>query len=216
MYKNENDTTTAQSIALWADKLRDIAASGLRFSNNVHDQENYQTIQNIAIEMFALSVGQTTEQIEPLRDPIFSRRTPLILGDAAVIRDGGQLLLIQRVGSGCWALPGGAFAVGETPASGVAREVLEETGVQCIPTKLVGVYDSQVGRGSSPQHQYNILFLCQYVSENVEDASHKVETLNSGWFEQTDLPSPLEPSHQRRVQDAFRAWHGHESAYFDI
>ena len=32
--------TLAKTLALWADKLRDVSASGLRFSKDIYDLEN--------------------------------------------------------------------------------------------------------------------------------------------------------------------------------
>jgi len=93
--------------------------------------------------MLALATGETWEQIEPLRATIFSKPTPVTGGDAAIIDDEGRILLIQRADNGLWAMPGGALEVGETPAEGVVREALEETGVHCQPIALVGVFDSR-------------------------------------------------------------------------
>ena len=110
--------TPAEQIALWADKLRDISAMGLLFSKNIHDEAAFRAVQTIAMEMLALATGESLEQIEPLRAPVFSRPTPAVAGDAAVIDDKGQILLIQRADNGKWAMPGGAFEVGETPQKG--------------------------------------------------------------------------------------------------
>ena len=51
---------------------------------------------------------------------------------AVVIRD-GAILLVQRAhepGKGLWAVPGGKVRWGETMRAAVAREVLEETGLE--------------------------------------------------------------------------------------
>ena len=121
--------TSAEQIALWADKLRDISAMGLLYSKNIHDETAFREVQTVAMSMLALTTGESLEQMEPLRAPVFSRPTPLVGGDAAVIDDKGRILLIQRTDNGKWAMPGGALDVGETPAEGVLRESLEETGV---------------------------------------------------------------------------------------
>ncbi len=89
---------------------------GLHFSKNIHDEAAFRAVQTIAMEMLALATGESLAQVEPLRDPIFSRPTPLAGGDAAVIDGEGRILLIQRADNGKWAMPGGALEVGETPA----------------------------------------------------------------------------------------------------
>jgi ADP-ribose pyrophosphatase YjhB (NUDIX family) len=211
-----NDVMPAQKIALWADRLRDISASGLRFCTEIHDRENYQTVQDIAMEMLALATGESLQEIEPLRAPIFDRPSPIMVGDAAIVNGAGEILLIRRAISGRWATPGGAMSVGETPAEGVAREALEETGVLCRPVHLVGVYDNRLCGGSSRHHLYVFLFLCQLLDDGPPGPpSHASETLDMGWFAESRLPEPMEPSHTPRIRDAFRAWHGDRRTFFD-
>src|SRR5215472_14149043 len=57
-----------------------------------------------------------------------------------VLRDDGRVLAIQRRDDGRWVPPGGVLELDESPADGVAREVLEETGVQIRAERLTGVY----------------------------------------------------------------------------
>ncbi|MFH8936872.1 NUDIX hydrolase [Streptomyces griseosporeus] len=57
-----------------------------------------------------------------------------------VVRDDGRLLAIRRADNGTWELPGGVLELDETPEAGVAREVLEETGIQVEVDELTGVY----------------------------------------------------------------------------
>lgn len=57
-----------------------------------------------------------------------------------VFRDDGRVLAIQRRDDGRWVPPGGVLELNETPAEGVAREVLEETGVRIRAERLTGVY----------------------------------------------------------------------------
>ena len=70
------------------------------------------------------------------------RRIPCV---GAVIRDpAGRLLLIRRghePGAGLWSLPGGRIEPGETHQQAVAREVLEETGLQVECRGLLGTAD---------------------------------------------------------------------------
>jgi 8-oxo-dGTP diphosphatase len=57
-----------------------------------------------------------------------------------VFRDDGRVLAIQRRDDGRWVPPGGVLELDESPTSGVAREVLEETGVEVQAERLTGVY----------------------------------------------------------------------------
>ena len=208
--------TNAHKIAYWADKLRDISALGHHFATNIYDKENYQTIQNLAIEMLALASDKTVEEIEPLRIPHFSRPTPLSVGDAAVIDEERRILLIQRADNQMWAMPGGAFEVGESPAEGAIRETLEETGVHCRAKSLIGVFDSQHMDGESAFQLYHFTFLCEpIVNKAIEPAAFAHETLGFEWFAEGELPSPIDPSHSSRIPKAFQMWRHGGEAFFD-
>jgi 8-oxo-dGTP pyrophosphatase MutT (NUDIX family) len=136
---------------------------------------------------------------------------------AAIINDDGKILLMQRSDNQLWNMPGGILEVGETPAAGVVREALEETGVRCMPIALVGVYDNRVWESSVVQHLYKFTFLCKPLDHGQasEPISHAVETLGSGWFAENALPDDLFIGHIQRVRDAYRVWRGEQPAHFD-
>lgn len=206
----------AEQIALWADKLRDISAMGLYFSKSFHDREAFRAVQTVAMEMLALATGESLEQMESLRAPVFSRPTPISAGDAAVIDGSGRILLVQRADNGKWAMPGGALEVGETPAEGVVREALEETGVRCRAVSLIGVFDSRFCGTSSRHHLYQFTFLCEPLNERVqEEPTHALEVLDVGWFPEGAFPQPLDPGHVTRIREAYRVWHGDRRVFFD-
>jgi ADP-ribose pyrophosphatase YjhB (NUDIX family) len=208
--------TLSQKLALWADRLRDLSAFGLRYAENIYDRERYEAIQRISWEMLSLATDTPSDRLEKIWAPIFSRPTPLTVGDAAVIDDAGRILLIQRADNRKWAMPGGALEVDETPAEGVAREAYEETGVRCQPIALVGVFDSRLCGSIFPFHMYHFLFLCQPLNgAALETASHRHEALATGWFAQEELPLEISPGHDIRIRQAFRVWHGDRQPYFD-
>jgi 8-oxo-dGTP diphosphatase len=72
-----------------------------------------------------------------------------------VIRD-GRALLIRRGSEplrGEWSIPGGMLEVGETLAEGVARELLEETGLQVKVLDLIEVFErifTEENSGAAP------------------------------------------------------------------
>jgi ADP-ribose pyrophosphatase YjhB (NUDIX family) len=57
-----------------------------------------------------------------------------------VFRDDGRVLAIQRDDDLTWVPPGGVLELDESPTDGVAREVLEETGLHVQAERLTGVY----------------------------------------------------------------------------
>lgn len=65
---------------------------------------------------------------------------PEVAVGAVVVHD-GSLLLVRRghgPAAGEWAVPGGRVEAGEMLAEAVVREVLEETGLECVCGELVG------------------------------------------------------------------------------
>ena len=128
-----------------------------------------------------------------------------------------RLLMIRRADNGLWAMPGGGLEVGETPAQGVVREVLEETGVACEPVALIGVYDSRYCGTPSFYQLYQFSFLCRPLLdvEVIDQASHAHEVKGVQWFSEHDLPEDIDPSHNKRISEAFRVWHGDNRAFFD-
>lgn len=62
-----------------------------------------------------------------------------------VVNDEDSILLIRRTDNGNWAVPDGAIDLGESVAQAAVRETLEESGVECEVTGIVGIY-------SDPRH----------------------------------------------------------------
>ncbi|GAC1535644.1 MAG: NUDIX hydrolase [Herpetosiphon sp.] len=209
-----------QQRRLWADELRAIADDGLYWSaDNAYDQRRYQRVLRIAAEIAAAHDPQATtaieqEYLQQMERPGRGAVTPLAVGDAAVFAADGRLLLIQRSDDRLWALPGGAFEVGETAAEGACREAWEETGLRVEARALLGVYDSRLVGSRSHTHLYHFVFVCRASDPTAEPVvSH--ETLAVGWFAEVDLP-PLSPGHGRRIADAFRFSRGEvDGAIFD-
>ncbi len=205
----------SSSLAELSEKLRDMSATGLLYSQNPYDLENYHRLQDISMQLLALAVDKTVDELEPLRAPIFSRPTPLVTGDAAIIDAAGRLLLIRRADNRLWALPGGAIAVGETPAEGALREAYEETGWRANAIAFMGVFDSRRCGSVTAQHLYHFQFLCQPVHQEPVNNGHEV--LETAWFMEEDLPplAEMDPGHRIRIPFAFKFWREPCAPFFD-
>ncbi len=209
--------TLAQKLAMCADILRDCVAEGLHFATTPYELDRWHRTQDVMLELLALASAQPLEELEPLRAKLAVHTSPFTGGMGAVIDDTARILLIRRADNDLWAMPGGRLEVGETPAQGVVREVLEETGVACEPIALIGVYDSRY-RGTPSFYQlYLFLFLCRPLPDVavIDQASHAHEAKDVQWFSEHELPQDIDPNYIRCIPDAFRVWHGDMRAFFD-
>ena len=95
-----------------------------------------------------------------------------MVGVGGVVVEDGRALLIRRGSEplrGEWSIPGGTLELGETLEQGVARELLEETGLRVRVGELIEVFDRiYFGNGESkerPRFHYVIVdFLCERVA----------------------------------------------------
>ena len=68
-----------------------------------------------------------------------------IVGVGAVVIDGESALVVRRATEplkGQWSMPGGMLELGEKLRDGLAREVLEETGLEVEVGEVLDVFDS--------------------------------------------------------------------------
>lgn len=69
---------------------------------------------------------------------------PIVGVGAVIVDERGHVVLIKRRYeplAGRWSLPGGAVELGETLEAGVAREMLEETGLEVDVGPVIEVFD---------------------------------------------------------------------------
>jgi 8-oxo-dGTP pyrophosphatase MutT (NUDIX family) len=212
-----NDRSVEQRLGLWADELRAIANEGLHWEgDNPYNVRRCRRILRIAAELFATQDTRAVDDIERQYHADLGHLAPYPVGDAAVFDEAGRILLIRRRDNGLWAMPGGAFEVGETPAEGVCREAWEETGVGVEPVALSGVYDSRLCGSLTPYHLYMFVYLCR---PRITGQRPRVsnETVDVGWYAQSDLAAlQIDPGHIHRIDDAFGRWRGEiPEAIFD-
>jgi ADP-ribose pyrophosphatase YjhB (NUDIX family) len=124
------------------------------------------------------------------------------------VREGEEILLMQRSDNGMWGLPGGHVEPGESVAAAALREVAEETGWRIELGRLIGVYSDparqtvETARGERAQ-LVNLCFEALALEQHAPTTPH--EALALGFFPRTRLPQPFVPIHTIRLDDAFAA-----------
>jgi ADP-ribose pyrophosphatase YjhB (NUDIX family) len=115
-----------------------------------------------------------------LNDPAAPKANSIVPAVSAIVTDShGSILLILRTDNGYWSIPGGGVIPGESLKSAAAREVKEETGIDCEVTGLVGIY-------SNPNHvaayddgevrqEFSICFTTRMLGGSISTSSESAE-----------------------------------------
>ncbi len=114
---------------------------------------------------------------------------------AAVFDASGRVLAICREDNGHWEPPGGLLEVDEGIHEGLAREVLEETGLLVEPVALTGVYKN-VARGIVA-----LVFRCALVGGDLHRTG---EARDARWLTEEEVRSLMDEAYAVRLLDAFQ------------
>ena len=185
----------------WAREIQSLCQTGLAFCLTGYDRHRYTRIMEIAAEIVA---SHSTLERDPvlaafLRQPGYA--TPKIDVRGAVVR-GGKILLVQERADEKWCLPGGWADVGDVPSAMVIREVFEESGINAVARKVVGIYDANRVGALEFFHAFKIVFLCDDLGGELRGSD---ETLDARFFDFTGLPVLSSPRTDPRHLEEIRA-----------
>lgn len=187
-------SASEKDLLRWSEALAGIARTGLGFTENPYEAERFEEILRIAADI-AIAAGRDYDADELVEEwmkhvgrGVPGYQTPKVGIGAVVVNDEGKLLLIQRSDSGVWLYPTGWADVGYSPAEVAVKEVFEETGIVCVPERLIAVIDGLQG-GFTRIPLYSLVFLCRAVGGELR--AHPQECRDVGWFGEHELPEPL-------------------------
>jgi ADP-ribose pyrophosphatase YjhB (NUDIX family) len=116
------------------------------------------------------------------------------IGAFAIIFDEhDRVLLGHRRDLDVWNLPGGGVESGELPTEAVVRETKEETGLDVVVERLVGVY------GKADKDDLVFAFACRVVGGRLSVTDEADE---SRYFKVENIPSNTAPRQVERIHDA--------------
>lgn len=167
-------------------RIRALSQNGLVYSTNEYDTERYEELLSLSNRMTSLLSGHSESDINicfPLeRDYI----TPKVDVRAVVFNEVGEILLVQEKSDGCWSLPGGWADVGYSPNEIAVKEVKEETGLDVIPLRLLGIHDKKCHQHPPALHYaYKVYILCRIVGG---EFNMVFDIQDKGFFRQDELP----------------------------
>jgi|SRR5277367_2474628 len=112
-------------------------------------------------------------------------------------RNGGEeVLVIQRMDDSTWVVPGGILELDESPEEGVARELLEETGLVVRAVSLAGVYKNMV------KGIVTLSFGCIVLSDDDVSDFTGPETRQAAWITISETENRMNEVQWMRVIDA--------------
>jgi ADP-ribose pyrophosphatase YjhB (NUDIX family) len=184
---------THQDLVRWAETLAGIARTGLGFTESLYEQERFEEVLHVAGDIRAAAQAEDELDVEDYVEEwmrsvgqgVAGYVTPKS-GIGAIVYDEQQrILLVQRADSGIWLYPTGWADIGYSPSEVAVKEVLEETGIHCVPEKVVAVLDG-MRMGFTRIPLYSTIFLCRAVGGEL--AGHPLETRAVGFFAEDELP----------------------------
>ncbi len=175
---------------VWSREIQAVAQSGLTFAKDPYDLERYEQLRALAARVMAAHCNTDGTRIEALFKDQYGYATPKVDVRGAVFRDDRILMVREAADNHLWTLPGGWADVNLTPAENVVKEVFEESGFNCVATKLAAVWDRS-RQGNQPPAPFSItrlFFLCELTGGS---AATSLETSEIGFFSEHEIPADL-------------------------
>jgi ADP-ribose pyrophosphatase YjhB (NUDIX family) len=194
----------------WSESLAAIARTGLGFTDSLYERERFEEVLKVAADIADAAVGDprgealVEEWMKLVGEGVAGYVTPKVAVGAVVGNEAGEILLVQRADSGVWLYPTGWADVGYSPAEVAVKEVAEETGIHCVPERLIAVLDG-LRLGFTRIPLYSLVFHCRAVGGEL--TAHPMECADVGWFSEDRLPAPL-AGVERWADTAFAALRG--------
>jgi ADP-ribose pyrophosphatase YjhB (NUDIX family) len=182
-----------QSLAASLVTIASIARTGLAFSDSLYERERYEEILRVIDRLDRHVIVDPAARMDPAFFDRLGRGvpgyvTPKCAVGAVVLDDERRILLVRRADSGAWLYPTGWADVGYSAAEVVVKEVREETGIECRPTRLLALLDG-MRLGFTRIPMYTSIFLCKAVGGTL--VGHPLETSEIGWFEAAEVPETV-------------------------
>jgi 8-oxo-dGTP pyrophosphatase MutT (NUDIX family) len=142
-------------------------------------------------------------RVDHYQSPTAPTANSIVVAVTAFIQDdAGRILMIRRTDNDLYAIPGGALELGETLTQTVAREAMEETGIDVQVTGLIGVYSDPAHviefTDGEVRQEFSICFRATPVGGRLRTSDESKEVL---WANPADLDAlTIHPSIRLRIR----------------
>lgn len=180
------------------DELRALAQKGSNFADNEYDRERYQRMEALVAECYGEAFEIPPADIRERLVHELGQLTPKVTSSALIRDDAEQVLLMERLDTETWCLPGGAVEIGESPAACATRETPEETGLESEVTGLALIAESPSGE-DTPWHTIQHIYEGRRTGGNLEASEREVSDLG---FRPVEAVDAWSMNHREIVTEA--------------
>lgn len=130
---------------------------------------------------------------------------PLVLATVAgaVLNDNHQVLLQERTDTGNWSFPGGYMGFGETFHQTLKRELLEDSGMEVEPVKILATLDGAADTFNYPNgdvvQPVTVFYLVKAVGGEPITNRTK-ETVRTKWFDVDHTPKMFNSQNEQMAR----------------
>jgi ADP-ribose pyrophosphatase YjhB (NUDIX family) len=163
-----------------------LAQTGIRYTKNPFDMERYQKLLDIATQEYSEFTGLETEVLKERFNKDLGYATPKVGVNGILFDEHGRLLVEHRSDDFLWGLPGGWVDVGEDPETAMKREFWEEARLMVEPVEIIKFFAVPAGQFEQPHSSVVVLYLCKYISGNIETS---IESLEIKFVDPTEITS---------------------------
>ncbi len=184
------------------EELQTIARNGLAYCQNVYDRERYERLLELSCGQYAELLDLPSAEVKARLGRELGHITPKVGGDAAIFNDAGEVLLMERSDGTGWCMPCGWVEPNERPADAAVRETREETGLEVVARRLVGVFSGAAGTKDSLHSLVAVVHLCEGVGGELA-LSH--EGVGLRYWALDEVPK-WHGHHERMARAAYAMW----------
>lgn len=123
----------------------------------------------------------------------------------AIFNEKGEILLQKRRDTNQWCIICGHVEYGESVENAAIREIQEETGVDAIITRLIGIYSNPVSQTyyySDKNIQYITSYFEAKLKSDIDLSFTNEETVELMYFHPDDLPDNMGQLNENWLKDA--------------